>query len=93
MSGGGGCEAQSGQQWVGGRSEGWTWSCNNFEQAVRPRYIQEIVDSSLDGGENEAALELLGGVTCYYWGWPVEGAPGTHIVPAVESQPSTRADV
>ena len=60
MSGGGGCEAQSGQQWAGGRCEGWTLSCSNFEQAVRPRYIQGIVDSSFDGGEKEAALELLG---------------------------------
>ena len=40
MSGGGGCEAQSGQQWRGGKCEGW-FSTNNFEQPVKPRYIKE----------------------------------------------------
>ena len=39
VSAGGGCEAQSGQQWVGGKCEGW-FSSNNFEQPVKQRYIK-----------------------------------------------------
>ena len=74
VSVGGGCEAQSGQQWVGGRCEGWTCNLQQLPAGSETEVHQGLVYST--AGKKEADLELLDGVTCYYRGVAGGGASG-----------------
>ena len=66
-------------------------TCNNFQQAVRPRYIKGLFTQRR--GKKRRIWSCLMVLPVITEGWPVEGPAGTHIVPAVEFEPSRQADV
>ena len=91
VSVGGGCEAQSGQQWVGGRCEGWTCNLQQLPAGSETEVHQGLVYST--AGKKRRIWSCLMVLPVITEGWPVEGPAGTHIVPAVEFEPSRQADL